>query len=299
MTDLLNYQFEYHGLRFGNGTYFGIKSVDGLDSFSVRRNDSDVPRGHGSIPAPHYMEERDVVFSISIDRNEFDEVEQALEEFKQIFKPSEFYDPDQDFLLAKLPGREAMMLKARPIGTPVVREAVPGAHIITLTAAFISNDPRVYSAEESSVNMNPFASTSLKLDFPIDFSTDWPSGSEVEGSEGVAENNGNSYAWPLLRIHGPSSGQITRVILQNLTYDTQLVINTPILNNQVLHADMEAIVTANGKLPVTVDGDNRYHGWELPRDPFYIGPGSNIIRLSVEGDAEGVVGVVTWRHTSY
>jgi len=299
VTDLKEYQFQYRGLIFGADTDFGVESVEGIDQFRVRRADKEMPRGHGSIPGPHYLQENEIIFTVYVDRNTFEDVELGLQEFKQYFRITERFDPDKDNLVFKLPGSGTRMVRARPIGTPVERRASPGAHIIKLTVAFIVNDPRIYSDQERSNTLLPFVAGSLAADFPMQFSFNWPSGESVGGSESVIVNNGNGDAWPLIRIHGPSSGMTTRFIIQNLTYESEMAINTPLLPNQILQIDMDSIITTNGRIPITVDGDNRYSGWELPRDPLFLGPGSNVLRLTVEGDSTGITGVITWRDTSY
>jgi hypothetical protein len=298
VSDLQNYQFEYRGFRFGAYTDFGLDSVEGIDSFSVRANATDLPRGHGQIPGSHYLQGNQLIFKIEVDKRTFADVEQGLDEIRQAFRVREEFDPNNDYILMQLPGKEQRIIRARPTEFPVVRSASPGAHIIKVSSIFEAHDPRTYSAEERSVLLNPYAGAGLSINFPVtQFPISWPTGEEVDGSETVAVNEGNSYAWPLIRLHGPNSGSVRRLILQNMTYGIRMSINTPLLPNQVLSADMDAVVTVNGVVPVTVDGDNRYHGWELPRAPFYLGPGSNVIRLTIEGDVEGVVGVVTWRDT--
>jgi hypothetical protein len=287
-------QWSYQGLTFGDGTLFFINKVEGFEGYETRSSDSDQPRGDGAIRGLDYVGARTVSFELAI--IEFEDIDGSVYEgmwsdLRTTFAAARDTDSPLTF---KRPGQPERVINCRPIQ-------------ITRSEAFLNYnrfgfppvvlravDPRLYSSAIYSDNCLVYAGSKGGADFVWNFGVDFTGGVQ---NELVAVNNGTADAYPLIRFYGPISGTCTGVTLTNTTNGDVFDINTTISSGQILTADMGAAVTGSNSLIISLGGSSRYGSWTLPRSAFRLSPGSNTIRLQVDGTSTDVVANLTWRDT--
>lgn len=278
-------QYTYRGLTFGRGTTLEVAAVDGLEGAVMRIADQELPRGHGSVPGPHYVDARTpVVEFVSLggtpDREPLHRVLADAFAVQQVSSPLEW----------KADGYPARMVYARPVQLVLPRDLTSNPKV-ALTCA----DPRIYGADLHTLNVPRYTVAGGGLDYPGDYPKNFAAGLVVDA---VATNAGAADAYPVLRFYGPTDGgTVTGVTMRNLTTGQVLTVTTPVTSGQILTVDNLARVTGSGDLVVSLDGTSRYGSWVQPRTPFALIPGDNLLRFESAGSSTAVQAVATWRDT--
>lgn len=283
MTD--DGQYTYRGLTFGRGTTLELAAVNGLGGAEMRTGDQPLPRGHGAVPGSHYVEPRTVVLEfVSLGGTP------DLEPLSRVLADTFVVQPAPLPLEWKVEGYSTRFVYARPVQVVPPRD-LRSQPKVALTCA----DPRIYSADERSLNIPRYAAAGGQLDYPGDYPKDFPAGTNVDA---VATNAGAADAYPTIRFYGPTDGNtVTAVTLRNLTTGQILTVTTAILAGQILTVDNTAWVTASGGLVVALDGTSRYGSMAQPRTPFALVPGDNILRFETSGTSTAAAAVLSWRDT--
>lgn len=245
-----NYQYRlggFGGLLIGSGTEILVQSSDGLGGWQVRTSDDDLPRGDGALRGIDLETARQVMFKVSVGSGR-DEVERNMDILMRSLVPQR----DADFeLIWRHPTQPLKMMRVRPVDLTRHRNSgqlMRADQSFTLRAA----DPRHYSAIPHSVKI------------PVSPDNGDPVITRVT-------NIGNSAAYPVITITGPTSGPpVTRIELVNatalITFDVALTLPT----GSVLIGDMDARITGAPRSIITLDGVSKYGSWQLPRDPFHL-----------------------------
>lgn len=278
-----NYQYRlggFGGLLIGSGTQFMVEGTDGLGGWDIRTSDDDLPRSDGSLRGIDLESARQVSFTMNVGMGR-EEVERNMDILYRALVPQR--DGDWE-LIWRHPTGPLKMMRVRPINLLRQRN---NQQISAASQSFVlrASDPRHYSAIVHSVNI------------PVTPDDGDPVTTEVV-------NLGNSAAYPVITINGPSSGPpVSRVELVNesglVTFDVQLTLPT----GSVLVGDMDARVTGAPRSIVTLDGQSKYGSWQLPRDPFHINPdptgfgGFNLLYLRTTPAGAPVSCTIQYRDT--
>ena len=290
---LLDYQRSYRGLLLGEGTAYDIIEEDGVESLTVRDGDREFPRASGSIPGKHYAESKIIVLTTEV-VGPLNDTEELFNDFKKAFQLSE--DEEYPYIF-KNPGQDERFIRARPIRRPRVRTLESELGVTQMQVALKASDPRIYSSATKNVLVSKFDVGGGGFDLPVDLPIDMVAPTTTVA---VARNDGDSYAYPLVRFfhNSDSVAQVNGVTLQNLTNGDVLTIETTIAPGQQLYADMDAYIRATGGLIIYSDNSSYYSFWKLPRSPFRLSPGDNLLALHIDGTATNeLVCVVTFRDT--
>ena len=284
------YQMQFNGTLFGLGTSIGIESVSGFDDFTMDMADVPVPRNWGDIPGLHTAQAKEVTIELTM--NDDSDMALAL----ATFQPSEFPIP----LYFNWPGLGDRFVYARVIGR--ARPINPVSKFKKmLSVRFKAADPRVYAAAEQSGTLSPYNPSGGGTDYSKDGNTEYvgdPTAGEI-----TATNAGTTSTYPLITLYGPQdAGTMTGATIQNITTggEADFVFTTPMGASDIFTADMRRIVTANaGDDPyIALGAVNRYGDWQLPRTPFALVPGINVLRLEVTGTTTDASAVIRWRDAS-
>lgn len=289
---LADYQYNYNGLTFGDGTSIMIDHAEGFEGYEVRTSDSDEPRNDGAIRGLDYVSARIVAFTLSLGETSDSDYETRWATIRSAFMPSRSTDSALTF---KRPGQPERYVNCRPIQLVRVEDYLRFNQIGHPPVVFRAVDPRLYASDSNSLTMSVFASSSGGMDWPI---TNWPI--DFTGASQTlfsAVNDGTADAYPLIRFYGPTVGTVTGVTLTNLTNGDVLTVSTTITSGQILTADMTAAVTGANTLIVSLDGSNRYGSWTVPRSPFRLSPGSNDLKFTVSGTSTDAVALIQWSDT--
>lgn len=289
---LADYQYNYNGLTFGDGTSIMIDHAEGFEGYEVRTSDSDEPRNDGAIRGLDYVSARTVAFTLSLGETSDSDYETRWATIRSAFMPSRSTDSALTF---KRPGQPERYVNCRPIQLVRVEDYLRFNQIGHPPVVFRAVDPRLYASDSNSLTMSVFASSSGGMDWPI---TNWPI--DFTGASQTlfsAVNDGTADAYPLIRFYGPTVGTVTGVTLTNLTNGDVLTVSTTITSGQILTADMTAAVTGANTLIVSLDGSNRYGSWTVPRSPFRLSPGSNDLKFTVSGTSTDAVALIQWSDT--
>lgn len=269
------------GKLIGAHTKFHVEGTEGLYGWTVRTSDEDLPRDDGALRGVDLASARQVLFKMNVGRGR-DEVETNMME---LYKALSIRRDEDIELLWRRRGHPLKILRCRPID--LLRnndhtQLVFSKQQFVLRAA----DPRHYAAVAKTVQIPISASSSTPI------------------YESVI-NEGNSEAYPLIQIKGPSNGvPVTRVNLVNVnglyTFDVRLQIPSAA---SLLEGDMEAAVTSSGKSIITLDGQTKYGAWQLPRETFKLEPdpvlqgGENILYCTTEPANAPIEVTLTYRDT--
>lgn len=266
-------QHSFNGITFGEGTYVLVEAVEGLFGSDVRRGDTPMPRGHGSVGGQHFEVERSIFYDIAIYGDDRDATMRAVRDAFRVVEdadlPLEFNVDDTTYRIL-----------ARPLRMPVRRRA-DSWRIPRTTVALIASDPRIYSADETTTVVPLYSTAGGGVNAPLNAPINTSAGTTVEA---VVVNDGNSDAHPTVRFHGPA----TEVVLTNVTSGDTLTVATAIASGQVLTYDGTAYVTASGEHVVSLDGAGRYGAW-VERIPFVLPPGESVLRFTADDAAQAVV----------
>lgn len=248
-----DYQYRFggwSGLLVGANTAYPVESVEGLEGWTVRTADADMPRSDGAMRGVDLQAARQVLFKMATTGTR-SQVEAAMTALFAALTPQR--DGDLE-LIWRHPGRPLRSLYYRP--TDLVRllnrdQAVANKQGITLRAA----DPRHYSAVIHTVKV------------PI--ATDDTDTVNVVS----AINAGNARAYPIIRVTGPTSGpDVSRITLVNASADVSFDVLTTLPSKAELVGDMLARIAAVQRSVVTLNGQSRYGAWQQPREAFYLAP---------------------------
>jgi hypothetical protein len=289
---LSDYQYNFNGLTFGEGTQIMVDHAEGFEGFEVRTSDSDEPRNDGAIRGLDYVSARTIAFTLALGETSDTDYETDWATIREAFMPSRSTDQALTF---KRPGQVERYINCRPIQLVRVEDYLRFNQIGHPPLVFRAVDPRIYSSATQSLIATVFASSSGGMDWPV---TNWPI--DFTGASQTlfsAVNNGTADAYPLIRFYGPTVGTVTGVTLTNLTNGDVLTVSTTITTGQILTADMTAAVTGANTLVVSLDGANRYGSWAVPRAPFRLSPGSNDLKFTVSGTSTDALASIQWSDT--
>jgi len=305
-----DYQITVGGFTIGEGTVYDIVDVDGLDGFAVRSSDRALPDGWGEIPGRDLPASRTVTIEVEM----FPEDAPA---FASAFVPAETID-GENVVGWKFPHVEELQAYGRVARCSRKRDQA-GMSIAGYVVQLRLPDPRAYAASSSAVAMLSTTTGTEALDYATgsgaDLAFDYAAGSgadlafDYSGASGVgsfaATNAGNVRTFPTLAIYGGTNGW-SRALLTNVTTgQTFEITGGGPGTGQWLVGDMYRAVGYLSGSPVVLgsspawadDAATRYAFWAQPREPFYLQPGPNELRLEIlEGDATSVLALVTYRN---
>lgn len=291
------FTFAYRGVTFGEGTDILVEAeVDGLRSVSVASGSRPAPQFDGAIPGRHVVRPLNVVFPLRVFGRMGDgTLESRLGSVNAAFQPH----PTTEFPLDVKLFEDEWVIYARPIKRrEVVGPRSYSSGAVPYRVALERTDPFWYGPTVHSVSLPVYSLTGGGFDLPTDLPLDLGAATEETAT---AVNGGNADAYPLLRFQVAASavGQVDGVTVTNETSgDDPLDLDVTVVAGQTLHVDMFAYVRATrGVDPIHIDGASRLSGWQHPRTPFRLVPGSNRLRLEVAGTVEPSA-LVTFRDTS-
>jgi len=284
----------WRGITFGGLiSPYQIEQEDGLDDLDVRSGMRDLPRSDGSAPGRHYASPRTIVLKLWWGASTAAAAEAISETLREATGPSE-----EDLFPYGItrPGGGQWFARGRVSNRRIPRSIdSETTGIVRATLAIECPDPRIYSLANPGTVVPDFGADGGGIDLPTQIPWNM---SPAELIIAVAVNEGTANAWPLIRFAYPAgeSGTATGFLLTNLTTGQEFEVITTLTAGQILTADMDALVRATGDPILHISGSTRYGDWTTPRDPFYLAPGTNLLRFDRTGTAP-VVARVDWRHT--
>ncbi len=263
-----NYQFDFRGVTFGDGTNYDVISMDGIHDIIVRDRDRDNIRSHGLIPGMHRatfrlircsLEVRGVAGSAALWTDT-----QAI---VTAMSPDQFELPDetQDKFGFRFTNNEGEnFVYARPIRRSLPRRQDTEFGLQEFRFEMKVYDPRIYDATETD------------------------SGLETAGF--TVTNNGDAVTFPILEFDPDGSG------------DAKLTNNT---NGSIIEFDNAGATSGliwdggrwvRGRADLLIayrTTNNQYDKLVAPRGPLFLDPGSNSMTLNT-GDNVRVKHRDTW-----
>ena len=187
---------------------------------------------------------------------------------------------------------------ARVIGRVLAHDATTTFALRPILIRFKLADPRTYNVDAVTSAIGIYSAGGGGLDYDI---TEYGKDYTVDSSSIVVLTNaGDTDAYPLIRFYGPTdAGTLTGMKLTNDTTGQEFEVVTALLAGQILESDQRRIVTADsGTTPfVHIGGASRYSAWVLPRAPFYLASGDNLVRYEVTGTTADAPCVLTYNDT--
>lgn len=291
--NLTDYQLKYNDLTLGRNTRYGIKSVHGLFDIDVDSGSVPIPRGDGNIPGEDFLTAKNIEIELIVEAEKqsqtmADRINNVRLAFQRQDKPIELY--------FKKPGEPEQFVLARPTGRAIQEDTQSEHGIKPITIRLHAADPRLYSTDSHSLSMGVHEIDSGGTEFSMEFDAEFT----ATNTTNVVRNEGNAKAYPILSFGGPEdAGTIDAVKIINETTGQEIEITATILDGQTLKADMLSYIRADGNQVIGLDGASRYADWVLPREPFYLQPGDNILRYEISaGTSTESTVTITWFDTS-
>lgn len=279
-----NYQYRlggWGGHLIGAGTRWTVEGTENLHGWEVRSSDEDQPRDHGSVRGVDSANSRQIIFKMNVGRGR-EQVERNMAELFRYLIPQRTTDWD---LMFRFPTEPLKIVRVRPVSA-LRRRDNSQIYWANQQFALVAADPRHYAAVPT------------RVEIPV------TPANALEPLRTRVVNIGNSEAYPKITIVGPSSGPpVTRLQLVNETAVVNYEAELTLLANTELVGDMDALIRGEPVLPITLDGQNKYGAWQLPREPFRIDPdpagfgGYNDIYLETEPAGAPVKCYLDYRDT--
>ena len=271
----LNHQYllgGWGGTLIGAGTEYLVRSIEGLEGWEMRTSDAEQARDDGELRGVDLQAARQILIELDMSGSETG-VETLLDALYRTLAPQRNTDWP---LIYRHPGRPLRQVWCRPLtvirGLDYRRTLVQDQKF-----ALKAVDPRHYALADKIVTVPVtagFASTA------------------------TAVNAGNGYAYPLIRVTGPTTGPtVTRIEMVNLTTDDSFGVTAILPSGSILRGDMWARAVGTNVAVVTVDGQSKYGGWQFPRVPLRLAPGTNELYLRTEPPSAPVTGELIYRDT--
>lgn len=237
------------GLTFGDNTNVDVDRVKGLTDLDVRRAERAQPRRHGDIPGLHVANSRLIEFDVEIRKGGLSDTDwrDLIDDVEEAFSVSDLVERELHW---QWPGEEERFVRCRPTKRDTIRSFESEMGLLALRTQLIAHDPRVYVAAPSTDNAN-------------------------SGSFTVT-NNGKQKAYPIITFHRTAQTQVK--ITNSTTGQVLDIAGLPSASTDVV-ADMDQYVRGGSGLIIYVGSTNHYGDWVVPREPFYLTPGSNSITL--------------------
>jgi len=292
---LVDYQRTYRGYAFGAGSDINIVEEHGVEGLDVVEGDRPQPRGHGQIPGQHYADSKVVTLTLEV-AGTAEDAEPVMSTLLDVFQVVVDQEHFHTYVVQN-PGQPTRFLRCRPI--QVVRSRVDTDDAVReLRVALKAADPRLYSEFTDTVAVGIFEAAGGGFNIPIvQFPINMTAATQQTG---VANNDGNTFAYPVVTFSFPTggAGTCTGVRLTNLSNGDVLDITATLTAGQTLIADMDAYIRATGGHVIYITPDSsRYGDWEHPREPFRLMPGDNTLMFEVTGTSLVVECAVTWFDT--
>lgn len=298
-TTLPAYGFRYRGVEFGSGTRSKIVDLRGLFDTNVRNGDRLIPRGDGAFRGSHFALPREIIVDLRIEgdldavtKQPGDQLIARVDALEAAFQRSESDEYPFEFLY---PGEGQRFVNARVVARTRPRRWSTELGVVEMAVRLSASDPRQYGITLQSVSGAVYSPTIGGLDYSItEYGKDF---APTTGGDLVAQNDGNEYAYPKIQVFGPSTGSLSAFTVTNRTNGDVLSVTDTIGVGQVLTADMAAAVDGSGGTVIDLSGTAKYGSWDVPRLPFRLSPGSNVIRFEATGTTTDVAIVISWRDT--
>ncbi len=282
-------QRSYRGLVMGRGTGIRIRVENGVESLSVRRGDDPYPRNDGTIPGEHLANEKLIELMLGVEGDPA-AVEPTIQAIRQAFRRSAGTEFEYRF---RNPGQDERLLYARPIAVGRPRNSITeGGGWLEIPVVLVAADPFIYSAELYSAPLPLFDSAGGGFDLPV---VNFPINMTASSAAfAIAANNGIEDSYPTVQVEfsAGGSGDFDGVLLTNLTTGATYQQDSTLTPGQRLTAVFGSSVSL-----ISVSGADRYSEWALPRNPFSLAPGANILKLEILGTSPtaDVAGIISWR----
>jgi hypothetical protein len=260
--------------------FVDIDKVSGLDSAPYRETVRDHEGNDGGFMDAEFEKGRDVILEGTIYANTAN-VEAYLDTLKANYAPVQTPIP----FYIKAPGVVERLVFVKPRG---VRYDWATARRLGITSAqflMYAEDPRIYDASQSTLNINYGGDTGLGFSFNIGFNLDFGGGATPGG--GSVTNSGNRPTPPTFIILGP----VTNPTITNATSSHTMLFNI------ILGAGETLTINTRDRTVYLNGTANRRNVMASP-DWFFLDPGTTFITyggLTGAGSSVQVIYRSAWR----
>lgn len=204
-----NWQMEFAGQHWGDGTGIDFVKLDGLGAPDYRSNDVVRPRDHGMIAGTDFLGGRTVAMDLELGATSAATLETSLNALQQL---GTTVSQTEQWLVFQLPGQVKRFVKARLRARAVpIDIAYEVGRIVPIALQFYATDPRIYALTPISSSTFQLPTSSGGLGWPLGA---WPIGwgSATSGQQ-VIVNAGTFATRPVVTFTGP----LTSPNVQNVT----------------------------------------------------------------------------------
>lgn len=272
------WQFEFDGFLFGDGTSYPVSKVEGFNLPELRTRDFDKPSEDGQFPGSDFLSGRRTTWHIGIDGEPGPDLFEKTRALRAAFRKR----PVEETLEYRFRGQTAArILLARPrrLALDWDDDAALGAS--KAVVELYATDPREYAGTLSSGSTG-LPTTSGGRTYPRTYPLTY--GTAGETNHIGADNSGDYETWPTARVDGP----IDNFTIRHDEKDQELTFLISLAAGEWLDIDFkEKTVLLNGTA-------SRYSTLKTS-DWFTLDPGHNSIRFTADTAQTGGLLTLSWR----
>ena len=273
-----DWQFEYLGIQFGDGTDTDVTSIEGLNDLpELVTSDRARLRRHGMYQGDDFASSRTVTLAFESNISDGDRSgDEIMRSVMELTRPG----LDESPLHFQVPGvaeggKRFVNVRARRRSIPINKSYYWG--YAQGTVEFVATDPRIYDATPSlALTALPDGGGGLLFpaEPPFTFVTSSDTGDVTATNEGTFQVN------PVIRIDGP----VTNPTVENLADNGKTIkLNATIAAGAYYLIDTESrSVLLNGTA-------SRYNELDPTSEWWHLEPGANTIRFRSDTNTEDAV----------
>lgn len=205
--ELADWQYDLGGILIGKGTAVNVIKVDGLGRPPVRDNDVDQPSMDGAFAGPDYWAARQIQFDAAI---KIPADPAACQDMVAALQAA------TDAASVRLVGGQGLTLRIKRPGRPVKQLTVRARKLdpddsriihgyVPIDLELLAHDPGFYADAETTTEIPLGWLTGGGFAAPVMAPIYVQDGTVAADRPGWVTNNGDSDAWPVIRITGPCS----------------------------------------------------------------------------------------------
>ena len=271
LTEDLTFMLGDSGIVLNTDTsgvpFVDVLSVVGLDNAPYRETRREREGADGGFMDAEFERGRDIVINADV-YADTDTMESYLDSLKENYAPSRVLLP----LYFKAPGVDERLIYVKPLGFKYDWEQIRRTGRARAQFRMFAEDPRIYTAQESSTDIAFSAGALTGFGFNLSFPFGFGGAASTDGA--FVTNVGNRPTPPVFTIIGPSESPSIR----DETYGNVLSFNLTLVTGETLVIDTKfKTVRLNG----TTNRRNTMSNFEW----FFLNPGQTFIRY---GASSGV-----------
>ncbi len=273
---------------FGETTDIGLVALRGLEDIGIDELMGDLPRYHGSVAVVGYAMSRRIEVELRVRGSTRKRALLSFQPEPETEFPMTIAWVDELGVADTTERIECRVRRRASISRDENTEWNPYILVIEL----IASDPAIYEDALSTQILTPFVE-SAGLSYPVTYPKVY--GGAGEGAGTIAVNAGVWETWPILKVNGPTSGNLLDPIIENITTGKKVELNA---NGGVSIGVGQQLIIETHPVKRSIlfaTGASRYDRQSDLSEFWSLEPGNNELKFRASGSTTAATLDVEWR----